>query len=95
MVAHHSTISTLNERTKSLGAQVALSKLMLKRLNFIQHKLDGYDPVETKLMYKSKVENKKNQRIWELWRQELNEKSVKDIAVQVDSENRNHYEQML
>lgn len=80
------SIGALHGGAGSLESQLQTSKVMLKRLNFIQSTLDGYDPVKTKRMYRSKVENSKNQRIWELWREELNETSVKDIALKVENE---------
>ncbi len=45
---------------------------MVKRLNYIQQMLNAYDPVKTRRIYKNKLDSTKNQRIWEIWKQELN-----------------------
>lgn len=86
---------------QNLQAKAQLNKVTLKRLNYISHTLDGYDPVKKKMLFRNNVEKQKNQRIWELWRQDLNDKnSVKDIAIKVDQQHKGgrsmqHYEQML
>lgn len=89
-------------QSQNIEAKQQINKVTLKRLNYIQHTLDGYDPVKKKILFRSKVEEKKNQRIWELWRQELNDKnSIKDIAIKIDHQHKSggrsmhHYDQML
>ena len=64
----------------------SIQKIMLKRLNYIQFTLDGYDPVKTKRQYKQKIEGSRNKRIWEIWKEDLNQFDAKDIAIKINEE---------
>lgn len=36
-----------------------MNKVTLKRLNYISHTLDGYDPIKKKILFRNKLEDKK------------------------------------
>ena len=48
-----------NIQSQTIEAKATVNKVTLKRLNYISHTLDGYDPIKKKILFRSKVENNK------------------------------------
>lgn len=59
-------------------------QLMLKRLNFIQSSLETFDPAKMKREYRKRIEQTREERIYELWKTDIRQRNVMDIAVKVD-----------
>ena len=61
---------------------------MLKRLNFIRSSLDTFDPVKTKRDFRKKVDRQREERIYELWKSDMRNTNVREIARRLHSESR-------
>lgn len=57
---------------------------MLKRLNFIKDSLDSFDPIKMKKDMRKKIEKNKEERIYELWKSDIRNTNVKDLAVKIE-----------
>lgn len=62
------------------------SQLMLKRLNFIKTSLDTFDPVKTKREFRKRLDRTREERIYELWKSDIRNVNIEDIARKIDSE---------
>ncbi|CDW76392.1 UNKNOWN [Stylonychia lemnae] len=70
--------STLNEL--SLGLQHKTNEiLMLKRLNFLKTSLDSHSPRQTTTNLRLKAVKKRDDRVYEIWRKELEAPTVHEI----------------
>lgn len=52
---------------------------MLKRLNFLKTSLDGHSPKETTNAIRLKSVKRRDDRLYDTWKNELNQPSVQDI----------------
>lgn len=76
--------SKLNQSFNLNDANISIQQrtndiLMLKRLNFLKTSLDGHSPKETTNALRLKAIKKRDERILEIWRKELEQPSVKEI----------------
>jgi len=68
--------------------------LLLKRLNFIKNSLDCHSPKETTNSIRIKALKKRDDRLMQIWRKEMEQPSVSDIlsknAGKLRSESQQH-----
>lgn len=59
---------------------------MLKRLNYLRNALENYNSKETTAHLRDHAEKKKEERLMELWRNELEKPSVEQLVHQMKQE---------
>ena len=65
---------------------MSTKQLMLKRLNFIQTSLETFDPAKMKREYRKRIEQTREERIYELWKTDIRQRRVQDIAMKLDAQ---------
>lgn len=60
--------------------------MMLKRLNFLRNSLDSHNPKETTQYLRDQAAKRKDERILELWKNDLEKPSVYELVQQMRSQ---------
>lgn len=60
--------------------------MMLKRLNYLRNALENYNSKETTAHLRDHAEKKKEERLMELWRNELEKPSVEQMVMKLKNE---------
>lgn len=71
-----SLISNAAGKSQQLTQQSNAEMMMLKRLNYLRNALENYNSKETTAHLRDHAEKKKEERLMELWRNELEKPSV-------------------
>ena len=60
--------------------------MMLKRLNYLRNALENYNSKETTAHLRDHADKKKEERLMELWRNELEKPSVEQMVQRMKNE---------
>lgn len=74
--AHKFDSSTLTPNKSNESISNGIEFMMLKRLNFLRNSLDGHDPEQTTAKLRKFATKMRDERIKELWKNELNAPTV-------------------
>lgn len=67
-------------KSQQLTQQSNAEMMMLKRLNYLRNALENYNSKETTAHLRDHAEKKKEERLMELWRNELEKPSVEQMV---------------
>mgnify|MGYP006978389666 CR=1 FL=1 len=59
--------------------------MMLKRLNYLRNSLENHNPRETTMHLREQAVKRRDERILELWRNDLEKPSVYDMVMHMKS----------
>ena len=62
------------------------AKIMLERLNFIMASLNGHSAFKYTEHNREEAEHDKHKRVWELWKHEKEEPTIKEILEKMRAE---------